>query len=769
MKKAVHRFTALALSLALLASTASAALGSLAYTRSTSLSDGASLTNGTWTVSGSSSTVRENYVEYRQESAVLPIVAFGSTLYGRSTMSEIAQKVNAAGYTVVAGINGSFFDLNNGIPYGLVVTDGILRSSGNTAAVGFAADGKAVIGQPQLKVTVTAASGSWEVFYNKALTQANGMGLYSADYDTRTKNSIDAYHVVLKPTGGQKAALSLKGSLALEVTGIQKDAKSCEIPADGFVLCMAEDTLYPTALGGLQTLQIGDAVTVATSVDAQWTNVVHAVGGGDLLVENGRAATTFELDSASKSAARTAVGIKNDGSLVFYTADGGNGSKGLTLSELAERMGKLGCTTALNLDGGGSTSVGVQYPGYLGNTTVNRPEDGSLRACANYIFLVRKTQPAAQTASRLFLYPYNDQPVLPGASVNVTVKGVDQNYAATVLPGELTYTVKNGTMDDKGVLTVSNIRSSADPYVTVTAISGAASGTVRYTILDEVTAISVKREGASGTFSKAMLAGGSVTELSAVASYYGMSVAAQDESFTWSVDEQIGTISPTGTFTAAQTNTVREGTITVSYGRTKAEIAVTIAPADPFTDMKGHWAQDFVNELYFSGVLTGSAGADGKQVYRPDASMTRQEFIVALMRYVGVNVDSYASVQLPFVDKGKIANWAENAIKAAYQLKYLGGSSNNGKLYANPTSTITRQEAMLILSRTTRMPSPVNLSVLNQFSDAAKIDSWAKEALAGMVELGVIAGSNGKVDPLGKVTRAQVAKMLYFLMHLEDQ
>ena len=67
-------------------------------------------------------------------------------------------------------------------------------------------------------------------------------------------------------------------------------------------------------------------------------------------------------------------------------------------------MAELGCDTALNLDGGGSTMVGVQYPGYDKCATANSPTDGSMRACANFIFFVReKTE--AEAADRLFLYP----------------------------------------------------------------------------------------------------------------------------------------------------------------------------------------------------------------------------------------------------------------------------------------------------------------------------------------------------------------------------
>lgn len=44
--------------------------------------------------------------------------------------------------------------------------------------------------------------------------------------------------------------------------------------------------------------------------------------------------------------------------------------------------------------------------------------------------------------------------------------------------------------------------------------------------------------------------------------------------------------------------------------------------------------------------------------------MTRQEFIVALMRYLGTDLGNYSSASLPFADTGKIGTWALDAVKA---------------------------------------------------------------------------------------------------------
>ena len=118
---------------------------------------------------------------------------------------------------------------------------------------------------------------------------------------------------------------------------------------------------------------------------------------------------------------------------------------------------------------------------------------------------------------------------------------------------------------------------------------------------------------------------------------------------------------------------------------------------------------------------------------------------------------------LPFVDSKEIGTWALDAMKAAYSLGYMGGSNELGKLYAHPTATITRQEAMVILARTMQADTGSSVDLDKKFSDSAKIADWAKDSLARMVSAGIISGSNGKLNPTGKVTRAEVAKMLWAL------
>ena len=296
---------------------------------------------------------------------------------------------------------------------------------------------------------------------------------------------------------------------------------------------------------------------------------------------------------------------------------------------------------------------------------------------------------------------------------------------------------------------------------TVTAAAGGLRATASFAIPEALTSITIKHEGKNTALSSLRVAGGSTTQLTATGWYYGNKVYSADTSFTWSVSDALGTIDEDGTFTAAQTGRDVTGTLTVTYGETSCTLPVTVGSSQPFDDTKGHWAESYITELYYAGTLQGSE-KNGKLYYRPDASMTRQEFIVAMMRYLGTDLSAYASVQLPFDDSGSIASWAKSAMQAAYQLGYLTGSKTNGKLLAKPGSTISRQEAMTILSRTKDF-ADADLNVLSAFSDSGKIADWARTALAQMTQQKIISGSKGKLNPTGKVTRAEVAKMLYML------
>ena len=95
-----------------------------------------------------------------------------------------------------------------------------------------------------------------------------------------------------------------------------------------------------------------------------WENVNHIISGGPYFVKDGNVYVDIKdqkLLAIGGRNPRTAIGYTKDNRFIIVTADGREGSSiGMTLTELAQYMQKLGCINAMNLDGGGSTVMYVK-------------------------------------------------------------------------------------------------------------------------------------------------------------------------------------------------------------------------------------------------------------------------------------------------------------------------------------------------------------------------------------------------------------------------
>ena len=104
------------------------------------------------------------------------------------------------------------------------------------------------------------------------------------------------------------------------------------------------------------------------------------MGGTPLLLYNNTKITNFETERTistflSNKHARTAVGILPNGNWIFVVVDKTAHFEGMTIYELAELMQWLGCVHALNLDGGGSSTL--IYEGMIKNSPCGDEEEGA--------------------------------------------------------------------------------------------------------------------------------------------------------------------------------------------------------------------------------------------------------------------------------------------------------------------------------------------------------------------------------------------------------
>lgn len=133
------------------------------------------------------------------------------------------------------------------------------------------------------------------------------------------------------------------------------------------------------------------ALAPGTPMRLHWTiglaGVLDAVGGAPMLVEDG--ALVGQCNSACGSHPRTGIGVTAQGRILLVVVDGRQPkwSQGPTMDEFARIMRDLGAVTALNLDGGGSSTMVVE------GDVVNRPSDGRERSISNAILVLPGPDP----------------------------------------------------------------------------------------------------------------------------------------------------------------------------------------------------------------------------------------------------------------------------------------------------------------------------------------------------------------------------------------
>jgi len=170
-----------------------------------------------------------------------------------------------------------------------------------------------------------------------------------------------------------------------KVVEIRRGLPSVEIPKNGYVVVANGDNANFLA----SNFRLGDPVDLSITTTPDWSNIEMAVTGSAILVKDGKIPSKFSYVSSDTNGRhpRTAVGSSRSGKeLLLVTVDGRqNSSIGMTLTELANLMISLGAYNALNLDGGGSTTMAVKEPLKSNVNIVNRPSDGSPRRISTAI------------------------------------------------------------------------------------------------------------------------------------------------------------------------------------------------------------------------------------------------------------------------------------------------------------------------------------------------------------------------------------------------
>ena len=494
-------------------------------------------------------------LDFRPGEGTVASVLAADEVWGRDDPEQLlSEKQNGA----VAAINSDFFTMNTGVPEGILIRDGELYCSDSWQnAVGILPDGRLFIGRPEMVMWLRNAKNALQISYiNKSRTKA-GLYLYNSRYGGEEHISGIGTNILLRVAG--EGTLRVGDVIRCRVESVKQEEG---VPAvePGYLLLSCAAAGPADKLAGIRE---GDILTLTlTCQDSRWEEVSYACGANRMLVEDGKVVSGL----SGKRRACTALGIRADGSVVLLAGDGRvKGSIGTSHALMAEKLAAMGCVTAVNLDGGGSTTLIARWPGADRRTVMNLPSEGSVRPCTSYITFENSTA-ATGKASMLFLRPALAY-ALPGAQVPLQVTATDEAYHPAV-PGNYALTVSSGAVSG------STITMPASGTVTAQAVApNARPGRASVQVLDRVDVIRIREDGTD--LREIVLLPGESADLYAVASYNGKWIYTTDRAFTWTLSGSVGTVTAEGVLTVSGAPG-ETGKLTASFGSRSYTIRVVV-------------------------------------------------------------------------------------------------------------------------------------------------------------------------------------------------
>lgn len=290
------------------------------------------------------------------------------TLFGYKYLSEINKAWQAE-----ASVNAGF-SYSNGLLGGFFAIDGELLTpaSGNYPIL-FFKEGKAFIENAKTRIWVEGDGVILDDVYFNRYSDKEGIYVFTPSYGTG--NRIKQRHLNALISDG-------------EVRGLIIRNKSYEIPSQGFLISAigkdAEAKLDSLIKPGMMLKLKYEVVNGINKIsDYDW-----GYECGSWIIKNSEIiAPTSDgwVGTLQTRVPRTAVGIKEDGTLIFVVVDGRQKglSDGLSLKELGQKLLELGVKDAVNLDGGASSEMIIE------GQIVNSPSAGRERmlACG---FIIKK-------------------------------------------------------------------------------------------------------------------------------------------------------------------------------------------------------------------------------------------------------------------------------------------------------------------------------------------------------------------------------------------
>ncbi len=746
-------------------------------------------------------------------------VTSGDSVYGKSTLSQkISQYDAGAGMGVAAAINGDFFSSSTGIPLGVQISNGEIWATNNYEydksvgrySLAFKQDGTAFIDIPSFQVSATVGKNTIIADRLNAYPDTN-LTMLTDKYSDKTYWNTNFAHdiIVLEADSSLSVDRRVTCRFVSYLTSVTEP------------VTIEKNHIYLIAPAGDSRLAVAADMTAGQSASAVvmdlrggWADVENALGAGNLLISGGglRYTSTYDQSISSTMTSRSAVGIKADGTVVFYAVEKdlyGASSGGVKLEAVAQALFDMGCVDAVNLDGGGSTTIAAAENG-ADCTVKNSCQDGSQRKVANALLLVCGT--AAPTAVADFEDEIGLDCYISGSSTS-----------AAQVSGKQAYTGQNSLMVDYSFAPDGKMVGFyfQDPYDLSNyshlklSVYGDGSKTQLYAILKS-TSSEYKQYICSLDFSGWKNIEIPVVNASELSGFHLIPPAADDVSGTIFIDRAVGyygyslndtfgpdleavlegdiirVYSDDGIFSSGVDFSTLSCTVDgerIAYENNgfdisgvhgnitkRAEIEITDVIGNrskrtllfipegytyvlPYTDVDNKkWDSIYIRYCSERGVINGFT-ENGVRTFRGSESITRAQFCTMLVRRQKLDLDLYSDVELPYEDLQDIPAWSLPYVKAAYGAGIMMGSKTYTGVSFFASENITRQEAACAVDRIT--VSDPRLCMRVDYSDMDQVGGWAVQSVSNLTAKGIFDGdSDGRFYPRRNLSRSEAAAVI---------
>lgn len=734
----------------------------------------------------------EYYAEYTPNTSAVPVVMTGGSIYGKRNAQEAAEYMKNNEMVPMIGINASYFSFQTGIPMGHVITDGTVTSKDNRTlpGIGFKSDSTAFIEDMYIETNAEFGE-AYQLqipHINKLISPETQMlTLFTPDFGKETGVTTETLNVILENVSDK---VRVGSEFTCTVGEIFTSDKPVELKQGQYVLSVnTKGNQWAITL--INTMYKGEEIRVKTAAGNEiWNEAVNGLGSeGERLLINGAVADGLEKGASP----RTAVGIKADGNIIFYVIDGRQPgySYGARKDTVAKRLKELGCVNALNLDGGGSTTIAGVYPGCDNTVILNSPSEGVLRNVTNFIFIRNAAKPTGKS-EMAYIYPYSGS-ILSGSTIPLDVKTVDENYYKTEHGNVLYSTNEYGSISENGELT-----ALGEGNVTVKAETDGLTAAAAYKTVITPENIRLFNAENNAELTQIDVYSGDTVHLKAESYFDGTKLLSSNDAYRWSVNSAGVSIDESGVLVISDSFD-GEAVLTVKAGGTDRSFKIigtkkAYDPNDyPYSEIKVQDNKVIVDMYSHKGSISKTKSyvrIDGEKFDMSSAETVDSNHIRAsFSQGDGFESENYKILAVTALDNGysnvnKLSqisrpeenrfsdmsgHWAGRTVSYMNKMGVVKGYDENGESVFKPDGKVTRAEFAVMAVNTLGIDliSYENAD-LSCFADMESIPAWAWKYVAAAYDLGIIAGrqeTNGLYfAPGAEITRAEAAAIISRLL-----